>query len=124
MRFRMAQCLCDQRHAILGFAIDDLDATNDEIIEMIQVAIAALICGEGKIVGAPVEKINPYCGLCGGKSETWTYEVALSREFSSWEEAQKVLVAVEKQQKRTHEWMDALGFSYDSKMWRKRAESN
>ena len=124
MRFRMAQCLCTRRHAIFGFAVHDESTTNDEILNMLQEAVVALVHGEGKRFGAPIEKINPWCGLCGELIGGWLYEVALSKEFPSWDEAQKVLKEMEHQQQRSRELMDVLGFSYDSGQWKKKAERN
>jgi hypothetical protein len=115
MRVRVAQCLCPSRHAILAFALNDADTTDDETYTMLVQVVQAALDGKGAAWGLPIEKMNPWCGLCGATSTAWIYEVKWSKEFADWNQAQQVLKEFETRQMLTHAVMDMLGVSYDSR---------
>lgn len=75
----IAQCLCPDRHTIMaaaGEATDQADAT-----EHIRDPLA-------RAVGAAVETsaINPWCGICHAKFETWDVELGRT-QFATMAEA-------------------------------------
>jgi hypothetical protein len=89
MRVWIAQCLCPQRHAICatsGKAKDVTDAS--ELAVSLRAQVREMI-DDGTI--------NPWCGLCAAKAETWTYELGRTR-FGSMQEAEPELRQSEREQ--------------------------
>lgn len=88
-RVWIAQCLCPQRHAIMassGEAQDEQDAA--PLGELLRTEI-------DKALQSRV--INPWCGLCRAKSETWHYELGRTR-FRTMAEAEPHLKKAEAEQ--------------------------
>lgn len=124
MRFRIAQCLCPQRHAIFGFAVNDPSLSDDTVLALLKAGVQAALDGHALEIDAPVSKINPWCGLCGAKRETWSYEVKLSKDFPSWDEAQEALKLVAQRQQHTKDLLDSLGLSFDARQRKRQASQN
>jgi hypothetical protein len=93
VRVWIAQCLCPQRHCILATAGE---AENEAAAE-------ATVAGPLRKQVAELLKsgeINPWCGLCNARAETWRYDLARSR-FRSMEEAAPDLLRSEVEQAAT-----------------------
>jgi hypothetical protein len=86
----LAQCLCPQRHAILGAAVeaDYRPGAEDALIETLRLQVKRMI-GSGTI--------NPWCGLCKAPIESWRYEINRTR-FASMAEAEPQLRQSEREQ--------------------------
>lgn len=85
----LAQCLCPERHAILAAAREaegrlHAVAIVSSLRETIETMIAA---GE----------INPWCGLCYARSDTWHYELGRTR-FTTMQEAEPEMRKAERNQ--------------------------
>lgn len=63
----IAQCLCPQRHCILAASgeADDRGAAQG-VEKSLRATLARLI---------EAEVINPWCGLCNARMDTWAYEL-------------------------------------------------
>jgi hypothetical protein len=89
-RVWIAQCLCPSRHAILAAAVEansEAEAktvAEERLRETIDLAVG---------IGA----INPWCGLCNARAETWRYEVARTR-YRTLDEAAPALRQSEAEQ--------------------------
>jgi hypothetical protein len=83
VRVWIAQCLCPMRHAILGGAGEAADEAEAraKVLNPLEGAVQEAIQ-----IGA----LNPWCGLCHAKIETWTYEIGRTR-FTSMPEAEPAL---------------------------------
>ena len=93
MRVWITQCLCPQRHCILATAGE---ADNErEAEELVAVPLRKHIGGLLK-----AGTINPWCGLCHAKAETWHYELGRTR-FGSLDEAKPALMEEEAKQMLT-----------------------
>ena len=70
-RVWVAQCLCPQRHAIMAAANEarDRDHAQRLLVELERAIEDWLAKGV----------INPWCGICHAKQETWRYEVGRTR---------------------------------------------
>ena len=108
----LAQLLCPKRHAILALLIEEL-ATEAETItcgrELMATAMDAAVTGDAP--GCP--KVNPWCGICGARRETWSIEVAKTK-FRTMDDAKKEGKEMEKENLRSRRQMDALGLTFDS----------
>lgn len=89
-RVWIAQCLCPSRHAILATAGE---ATNEN--EAKANVRAPLIEQVESLLRA--KAINPWCGICGARQETWTYELGRT-PFTTLEEATPKLSESEREQ--------------------------
>lgn len=66
-RVWIAQCLCPDRHAILANAGEaETEQEAEQQITTLRETIAVLL---------DADFINPWCGICNAKPETWHYEV-------------------------------------------------
>lgn len=112
MSIYLIQMLCPKRHAILAAMLDaDADKATDYAQGFKNLVLAAA-SGEEIIPGAP--KINPWCGICGARSDTWTVESAKT-PYTSMEQAKGEGEKVQRANLETRAYMDASGQSYDSK---------
>ena len=68
----ITQCLCPQRHCIV------MSAGEAESRDVAEVKVAAPLHDQ---VAEPLatRELNPWCGLCGARAGTWTYELARTR---------------------------------------------
>ena len=92
-RVWIARCLCPARHCVLASAGE---AENEAAAE-------ATVAGPLRAQVAEVLKsgvINPWCGLCNARAETWRYDIARTR-FRSMEEAAPELLQIEAEQAAT-----------------------
>jgi hypothetical protein len=95
MRVRIAQCLCGPaRHCIFALAVTD-DLMSD----------AGIIKGLTAIIEA--RAFGP-CALCGRGPAAWQYEVRWSKEYPSWEAAQRELQRIEQANLATRAQIDRL----------------
>lgn len=93
IRFRLAQCLCPERHAIVAFAAFEPDRDEAALVETLRAAAAL---------------VDPWCGICGAAREAWTYEVRLSRAYRDEAAARADLAAMERANRETRALIDAL----------------
>jgi hypothetical protein len=92
-RVWITQCLCPQRHCILASAGEaDSQSTADATVKAPLVERVAVLLARGVL--------DPWCGLCGSRSETWTYELARTR-YRNMEEAVPELKKAESEQQLT-----------------------
>ena len=97
----LAQCLCPSRHCLLAVASDALEG---------QALIAVL---QGDVADAvEVGGMDPWCGLCGARRATWTYEVGRTI-FATLREAEPALRATEAAQVRSRALLRRLGLAYE-----------
>jgi hypothetical protein len=90
MKVWITQCLCPQRHCILATAgAADSRSTAEATVKapLLKAIAEMLTTGE----------LNPWCGLCGARSDTWTYELARTR-FRNMDEAVPGLKQLESEQ--------------------------
>jgi hypothetical protein len=89
-RVWITQCLCPQRHCILAIAgeADSRSAAEATVKAPLVEQVAELLA---------TREINPWCGLCGSRAGTWTYELARTR-FRMMEEAMPELKKGESEQ--------------------------
>jgi hypothetical protein len=89
-RVWIAQCLCPARHCILAGAetAESRAGAEREILAPLREQVADWLRRE---------IINPWCGLCGAKVETWRYEIGRTR-FGSMAEAMPSMREGEAQQ--------------------------
>lgn len=81
------QCLCPSRHCIVAscdLAESETEA-RQKLDEPTRAAVAELIAGG----------VNPWCGLCGAKQDTWRYELGRTK-FSTMAAAEPALREEEK----------------------------
>lgn len=89
MILRLVQCLCPSRHCIIaipyepGLSSAQWDASSD--ITLTEANAADYV---QRIVARMIESgaINPWCGICKARIETWRYEDALTK-FRTYEAA-------------------------------------
>lgn len=91
-RVWICQCLCPQRHAILANSGEARDVTDASELAMMLRATVKEMIGDGTI--------NPWCGLCHAKVETWTYDLGRTR-FATMAEAKPYLEENARQQRLT-----------------------
>lgn len=117
MRFRIVQCLCPERHAILAIAISpDAKFTDAEALEALKLAVDAALAGNAEELG--LGRINPWCGLCGAAATTWRYELGHSGVYEDWEDALTTLKALERSNRATAALLELLDASYDAQLRR------
>ena len=82
-RVWIAQCLCPQRHCILTLAgeADHEHGARERVLESLREAIAELI---------DKRTINPSCGICRARADTWYYEIGRTK-FAAVEAAEPIL---------------------------------
>lgn len=81
-RVYIAQCLCPDRHCILAAAHEaESPAAAEQLTETLRTAITELLT---------MGTLNPWCGLCGAKAESWHYELG-STAFATMDEAMPTL---------------------------------
>lgn len=120
MRFRIAQCLCGPaRHAILAMAINDASITDAHALRGLRDIVGEVVAGSGAAWGLPAPRLNRWCALCGRTIDAWRYEIAWSREFDSWEAAQRFLRASEADQAETRGLLALLDASFDARVRRR-----
>jgi hypothetical protein len=89
-RVWIAQCLCPQRHAILASA-DEAEtpaAAAVSVLDPLRARVSSLL---------QAGVLNPWCGQCNARSETWQYELGRT-PFHSMEEAMPALKQSEAEQ--------------------------
>jgi hypothetical protein len=100
MKVYLAQILCGpRRHGIIAYAIElgpADEALLAEVREQAETLKTGLI-GEGAI--------NPWCGICGAKSESWKSEVSPTK-WETLSEALPHLRASEQAQHATRAFLD------------------
>lgn len=111
-KVKLAQCLCPQRHTIIALA--DENREKEEFLNELRELI-------GKMLRE--KQLNPWCGLCGAKSDSWLYEVG-DTEFDSLEEAIPAMAKLQSEQLRTAQILNSLGLTYNSQDKRRRANLN
>jgi hypothetical protein len=84
------QCLCPDRHAIMGIAYDPKDMSPEEAMQAMREWVQGAI---------DTHVINPWCAICG--SSMWQFEDGVSK-FHTLEEAQPVLRESELKQEFTN----------------------
>lgn len=99
-RPKLVQCLCPQRHCISAIAFLNID--DEHAAAMMQAALRELL---------DAHRLNPWCGLCGAKAETWCYEVATLK--AEWDEAVEELKASARAQCETADYLKSIGLAYD-----------
>lgn len=101
MAVLLVQALCPDRHCIMAVASEEMAA--EKSLALLKAGIAGFLDR-----GA----INPWCGLCGAKADTWHYEIGRTR-FASMEEAMPVLRQAEEGQQMYARIQKAAGVAYD-----------
>src|SRR5262249_39276135 len=83
----ICQCLCPQRHAILASTgeMEDAEQARRKIEVPLRHAIAELL---------EQQTLNPWCGLCNARVDTWFYETRRTK-FRTMAEAAPMLAATE-----------------------------
>lgn len=105
---KLVQCLCPARHCILALAFRE-DVPDADAIAHMQVTIRAAL-GDRPIdetlrkAFGFMQQLNPWCGLCGAKAETWMYEVAILRE-QNWDKTVLELLESEQAQIASAEFL-------------------
>ena len=94
MSVYLIQCLCPQRHAIVGIAYE-ADEPSEERLEQLKSAVALMV-----ETGA----IDPWCGIC--RSRDWHYDTGKTR-YQTLAEAEGPLRAAEVDQARSREFFKA-----------------
>jgi len=84
----LAQCLCPARHCIVAAAYDP--ATRTLGVEGLRAEVARIV---------DLGNADPWCGLCGAKRDSWTYEDGVTR-WKTIEEARPFLEELEAAQQR------------------------
>src|SRR5207253_795408 len=78
---------------MIGFAVNDVTLTEQQIEQMLREVVMLLIAGNSemlRMIGLPgSDPFDPWCGICGAKEPTWKYEVAWSKEYPDWKTAEK-----------------------------------
>jgi hypothetical protein len=91
-RVWICQCLCPARHCILanvGVA-DDTEEAEEAVAVPLREAVA---------LGLQSKVLNPWCGLCNARADSWKFEISLTR-FRSIEEAMPALKQIENEQRK------------------------
>jgi hypothetical protein len=119
MRARILQCLCPQRHAILGLGVgvsqeelSDLDA-----IKGFKAVIDALLLGQHDQLESfklPITSLPAWCGLCGAPAASWSIEIGWMKPQADWNTAVAALRECEAEQQAGRELMNLLGLTYDA----------
>lgn len=78
----LGQCQCPQRHAILAWVGEASGGASAERLTDELRDIITLMQKE--------QLLNPWCGLCGAASASWSYDIAATR-FATQEEAWRAL---------------------------------
>ncbi len=117
MRIRIVQCLCSKRHALLALAASDASIPDAELLAALRENVEAILRGE-QVLPPTLPLMHPWCGLCGERKESWTYEVRWSKEFADKAEALAAFKESERRNVESRYLLDALGLSYDA--YRKR----
>lgn len=86
----IVQCLCPQRHCIIA-AAGETD-NGEDAVRAAEIPFRETVTGMIKI-----ETLNPWCGLCHARSDTWTYEGRLL-QAKSLAEARPILERLEREQ--------------------------
>ena len=78
MRVWMSQCLCPQRHAILAGAgmADEADMAIEAVEKPLRESVEHML---------RISEINPWCGLCHARADTWHYETEPTKYRTMWE---------------------------------------
>jgi hypothetical protein len=118
MKARIAQCLCPQRHAIVAYVFNDPETDDARCKQMLLAAVGVLLAGGGRTLGAPLDKINPWCGICGTHKSSWIYEVCWTKEFDTYEQALAVVKELEAEQIVGRAILDMMGETHDAKRHR------
>ena len=92
MSVYLIQCLCPNRHAIMGIAYEAGGPSNERLAAF-KLVMAQLI---------EEKTINPWCELC--RSRDWHYETAKTG-YRTMDEAEGPLRAVEAMQAQTREFL-------------------
>jgi len=100
-RVLLAQCLCPQRHCILAAAEETDDAQT--LAAQLRDAVTDFLKEPG---------INPWCGLCGAKADTWRVEVRRSI-YKTMAEAEPELRKHEAMQQESAALLKRLGMAFD-----------
>jgi hypothetical protein len=90
-RVWIAQCLCPQRHCILagsGIASDAAEAAR-----LVEVPLRRDL----ERMTGPGGGVNPWCGLCHAKADTWRYELGRTA-YRTMAEAVPALLRAEAEQ--------------------------
>jgi hypothetical protein len=87
----LIQCLCPQRHCILGMAYEADEPSDDKLAEF-KANVVRLVA---------VSAMDPWCGIC--QSRNWSYETKKT-PYLTLEEAEGPLRMVEAMQARTREF--------------------
>jgi hypothetical protein len=90
-RVWICQCLCPARHCIVA------SAGMAESAEDAEATIGAPL-HETVADGMRAGWLNPWCGLCMARSETWTFDLAASH-YATMAEAEPDLLASEQAQR-------------------------
>lgn len=120
MRVRIAQCICPERHTLLAATCLNPEVEDKLLLDALRGAVSRLRSGE-KLVPTVMEKMQPWCGICGAAESTWIYEVAWSKEFESAEHALAELTILENANIASRNLLHALGLTYDA---RRKTEMN
>jgi hypothetical protein len=88
-RVWVAQCLCPARHCILA-AAGEADSSTNADIDVLQPL--------RETVGMFLQSgaINPWCGLCHSREDSWRYELCRT-SFRSLDEAKPLLAELERE---------------------------
>lgn len=117
---KLAQCLCPKRHCIVALSFME-DVSDESTIESMKAAVFALTYS-GSMKAHPElaivreamhlpEGIDPWCGLCGAKKETWMYEVGRVRKGTTLDD----LRDMERHQRESAELLRLLGLAPDER---------
>jgi hypothetical protein len=87
----IVQCLCPKRHCMLAAAyVPTAERTPAHMKHFLRKKVTEMIA---------LKVANPYCGICGARPETFSYEAGVTR-FESMEQALPELRRLEKEQAR------------------------
>ena len=88
-RVWIVQCLCPHRHCILAAANEVEDVAGaTELMDELHGAVDGLVA-DGTL--------NPWCGICHAKQDTWTYDIGRTR-YTTLTDAAPLLLELEAKQ--------------------------
>jgi hypothetical protein len=101
MEFKLAQCLCPQRHCILAtIAQGEDEPIQQELQKQVERRLRK-------------KQMRPWCALCGAKQETWQITVGVMKATTA-REALATLTQYAIENRATRDYLMATGQAYDS----------
>lgn len=117
-RPKLVQCLCPNRHCVVAL-LTGAHVSEAEALAFLKQAVditlhparySSDLVDALRERGMPIGS-NPWCGLCGAKSDTWSYQAAPAKD--GWDAAVAEARELEHAQGLTRELWNALGLSFE-----------